>query len=74
MRTINIHLESIKPHFHLALAYFSTWAYTAFDTVDIYEGGYDGDIVAYFASSKDSSSYTIGAIWDERTQKFSYHS
>jgi len=74
MRTINIHLEEIKPHFHLAFDYFSTWAYLAFDTVNIYGGSFGTELEAVFSSSKDKSKYTIGAVWDEKEGKFSYHS
>lgn len=57
-----------------AIGYFSTWAYNSYNKVSIYHDGEQGLIAQYSREGSDKIGYVIGAVWDDKTQTYSFHS
>lgn len=58
-----------------ALQYLGKWSATA-AAIDIYRDSTLGKygMIAHYRNKDDKPFYTIGALWNDDTQKFSFHS
>lgn len=83
MRIVQIHLEDndvVKETLN-AIGYLSMWALNSYNEVRIGEDAHPGsnvarmpNLIALYLNSPTNSRYTIGAIVDERTGVYSFHS
>lgn len=80
MREVHIQLESENgvPTRAMsdAIGYLSTWAITMYDQVNIYPEKLvsNPDMIAVFTQSEGNGKYVIGAIFDQDTNRYSFHS
>ncbi len=71
-RIIEIHCEDPHPD---AMGRLVTWAIDGYDRVDIYGDKAVQGFVAHYTSTTDpKKTYTIGAVWREEAQEFTFHS
>lgn len=81
MRTVKLEID---PNFEAlvdykaflnAVGYLSTWGLSGYDEVELYSSMRDLEITAIYRSSTDDQKrYVIGAIYNNSTQTFSFHS
>lgn len=85
MRTIIINLDQDQldrlidhvgiNNFSEALSRLTLWGYHAFNRVDIHSDWHDPiDLVAHYTTDNSESSFTLGAVFQEATGKYSFHS
>ncbi len=83
MREISINLDcgQFTKEMRDAIGYLSMWAFDMYDKVVIYRdhGNDEGgdkypDLIAYYQNTTTWSKYVIGAVWNESTQQYSFHS
>ena len=56
-----------------AIGYLSTWSVDAYPTVRIYEDG-KTDIAAIYLTEQGELGYVIGAVWNDTTKTYGFHS
>jgi len=75
MRTISVYLDNDHAIRSIdAITYLTHWAWDSYDMVSIYADGAKGDLIANYMNSETKRKYTIGAIYNKQTGKFSFHS
>ncbi len=75
MRTVKVYAEIPEgvsmPTYQRCLGRLITYAHYPY--VSIANDG-KKDLVAAYRHTEDSTPFVIGAIWDERTEEYSFHS
>lgn len=79
MRTVKIYAEipaGVPAHiYQRCLGRLATYAADFYKYVSIANDGRKNDLVAAYKPTEESEkSYVIGAIWDDRSQEYSFHS
>jgi len=78
--TLNSELPVLQSTLYTAIGYLSMWSITSENKnlVRIYSDGAGVDLIAHYyfldSEGKAAHTYTIGAIYNKETQKYSFHS
>ncbi len=77
MRTVKVYAEIPEgvsmPTYQRCLGRLASYAVDFYPYVSIANDG-GKDLVATYRHTEDSTPFVIGAIWDERTEEYSFHS
>jgi len=72
-----IELNMLTPIFSQAeldaIAYLTTWAYSSYEKVNIFQEQ-GGNIMATYHNAEKNSYYVIGAILDSTSKTYTFHS